>query len=72
MSFQKEYVRSMKLAAQLMLQGFRLLGVEQDKKNNKFDVYVFRSTPELTKAIFGFIEQNGGNKNGINIRNSNC
>lgn len=71
MKFKKEYVRSMKLAAQLMLQGFRLLGVEQDKKNNKFDVYVFRSTPELTKAIFDFIKQNGGNKNGIDIRNSN-
>lgn len=54
---QYEYVKSMKLAAQLMLLGFRILDIQPNKKNPKFDVYCFRQTPELTKAIFQLIEK---------------
>lgn len=70
-SIHYEYVKSMKLAALLMLQGFRILKIKKDKYNPEFDVYCFRQTRELTEAIFNYIEkENGGNKNGIN--NYNC
>lgn len=65
-----EYVKSMKLAALLMLQGFRILGIKKDKFNPSFDVYCFRQTDELTKAIFSYINKENGeqkydtNKNG--------
>ena len=52
-----EYVKSMKLAAKLMLLGFRILEIQPNKQNPKFDVYCFRQTPELTKAIFQLIEK---------------
>lgn len=70
-SIHYEYIRSMKTAAQLMLKGFRLLAIQPSKKNPEFDVYCFRQTPELTKALFKLIDlQNGGNKNGNNISTS--
>lgn len=56
-SIHYEYVKSMKLAAQLMLLGFRILEIKPNKKNPKFDVYCFRQTEELTKAIFQLIEK---------------
>ena len=63
-----EYVKSMKLAALLMLQGFRILGVQKDKHNPRFDVYCFRQTEELTKAILSFANKKNGGKNyGSNI-----
>ena len=64
-----EYVRSMKTAALLMLKGFRLLEIQPSKKNSFFDVYCFRQTPELTKALFEIIEQQnkGEFEDGINI-----
>lgn len=71
MSIQKEYVRSMKLAAYLMLDGFRILGVEKDKKNNNYDVYVFKNTPALTKAIFKYINSRNGDKYDINQNSNN-
>lgn len=52
-----EYVKSMKLAAQLMLLGFRILDIQPNKSNPEFDVYCFRQTKELTKAIFQLIEK---------------
>lgn len=55
-----EYVKSMKLAAILMLQGFRILSVRKDKYNPSFDVYCFRQTKELTKAIFSYINHENG------------
>lgn len=70
MEFKKEYVKSMKLAAHLMLAGFRILEVRKDRFNPSFDVYVFKSSEELTKEMMKFIEENGGNKNGI--INKNC
>lgn len=66
-----EYVRSMKTAALLMLRGFRLLEIQPSKRNPYFDVYCFRQTSDLTKALFEIIEhQNGGNINGID--NQKC
>lgn len=71
MSVQKEYIHSMKLAALLMLQGFRILGIEQDKKNNDYDVYVFKHTPELTKVMMNYIHNKNGDNYGINNTTSN-
>ena len=66
-----EYVKSMKLAAKLMLKGFRILKIQPDKYKPEFDVYCFRQTRELTKAIFDIIEsENGGNNNGVD--NKEC
>ena len=62
-SVQYEYVRSMKTAALLMLQGFRLLEIQPSQKNPEFDVYCFRQTHKLTQALLKLIQnQNGGNK----------
>lgn len=70
MEFKKEYVKSMKLAAYLMLAGFRILEVRKDRFNPSFDVYVFKSSDELTKEMMKIIEENGGKINGDN--NKNC
>lgn len=73
MSIQKEYVRSMKLAAKLMLKGFRIISVEPDKNNIGYDVYVFKKTPELTEAILTYINnsKNGGKYGSNNSRSNN-
>lgn len=69
MEFKKEYVKSMKLAAYLMLAGFRILEVRKDRFNPSFDVYVFKSSDKLTKEMMKIIEENGGKINGDNNRN---
>ena len=68
MSFQKEYVRSMKMAANLMLQGFRILAVEKDKKNDNYDVYIFKHTPAITKAMLNYIERSEDKDGSYNKR----
>ena len=52
-----EYVHSMRMAAELMLKGFRIIDIQKNHKNPKFDVYCFHQTPELTQAIFQLIEK---------------
>lgn len=71
---QYEYVRSMKTAALLMLQGFRLMEIQPSKKNPDFDVYCFRQTHKLTQALLKLIDnQNGEIKNECNITaNDTC
>lgn len=70
MEFKKEYVKSMKLAAHLMLAGFRILEVRKDRFNPSFDVYMFKSSEELTKEMIKLIEENGEIKNGDNNKRS--
>lgn len=66
-----EYIKSMKLAAYLMLQGFRILDIQKDKSKPEFDVYCFRQTKELTNAVFKYISnKNGGNINGAYNKDS--
>ena len=66
-----EYIKSMKLAALLMLDGFRILDIQKDKYKPEFDVYCFRQTKELTNAILKHIDsKNGGNN--VNYISTNC
>lgn len=67
----KEYVKSMRLAGMLMMQGFKLYEVQKDKDNPNFDVYVFRGSDELTGAMMKIINGKiGGEKDGINNERS--
>lgn len=51
-----EYVRSLRLAGYLMLNGFRILKVEPNyKMKNKKDVYVFKKSEELSKCMLEYI-----------------
>jgi hypothetical protein len=67
-----EYVRSLKLAGYLMMNGFRLLRVEPNyKTRNKKDVYVFLQSEKLSEYILKYIESTKENKeNGIIINRS--
>lgn len=50
-----EYVRSLRLAGFCMLNGFRLLRIEQNKINKNKDVYVFKQSEELSECILKYI-----------------
>ena len=67
-----EYVKSMRLAGTLMMNGFKIYGIQKDKYNSNYDVYLFRGSDELSRAIMKFIDgENGGNKNGDYNKNCN-
>ena len=51
-----EYVKSLKLAGYLMMNGFRILHVEPNVKFKDKDVYVFKQSDKLSDYIFKYIE----------------
>ena len=51
-----EYVKSLRLAGQLMQNGFRILRVEPNVNFKSKDVYVFEQSDELTKYILEYID----------------
>lgn len=66
-----EYVRSLKLAGHLMMNGFRILSVQPNyKMKNKKDVYVFKKSEELSECILTYISTKENDKNGIDKQDS--
>ena len=63
MEIKYEYVKSMKLAGELMKRGFRILQVRKDKFNPAFDVYVFKKSDELCDTMVSIINEVGGKDN---------
>lgn len=50
-----EYVKSLKLAGYLMMNGFRILRVEPNVNFKRKDVYVFEQSDRLSNCIFEYI-----------------
>ena len=68
----KEYVKSMRLAGALMMQGHKIYEIQKDKDNPSFDVYVFRYSDELNSDMVKLINGNiGGNRDDKGKRSRN-
>lgn len=52
-----EYVRSLRLAGYLMMNGFRILDIHHNLKIKGKDVYVFKQTETLQKCILDYISK---------------
>lgn len=50
----KKAIFSQRLAGYLMMQGFVLLGMSEDKKKGHKNIFFFNDTPELHKAIWAY------------------
>lgn len=51
-----EYVKSLRLAGFLMMNGFRILRINHNLKVRGKDIYVFEQTEALKNKIFEYIE----------------
>lgn len=51
-----EYVKSLRLAGFLMMNGFRILDVHHNLKIKGKDVYVFKQSEMLSEKIFEYIK----------------
>lgn len=63
-----EYVKSLKLAGYLMMNGFRILRINHNLKVKGKDIYVFEQSDRLSDCIFEYInkrtkEKKYGNNN---------
>lgn len=66
-----EYVKSLKLAGYLMMNGFRILRINHNLKVKGKDVYIFEQSDKLSDCIFDYINKRTKEKNyGINKQNS--
>lgn len=52
-----EYVKSLRLAGFLMMNGFRILRINHNLKVNGKDVYVFEQSEALKNCIFDYINK---------------
>lgn len=52
-----EYVKSLRLAGFLMMNGFRILNIHHNLKVNGKDVYVFEQSDKLSEKIFEYIKR---------------
>lgn len=52
-----EYIKSLRLAGYLMMNGFRILRINHNLKVTGKDVYVFEQTEKLKKCIFDYIDK---------------
>lgn len=52
-----EYIKSLRLAGYLMMNGFRILRINHNLKVIDKDVYVFEQTEKLKKCIFDYIDK---------------
>lgn len=50
--------RKMRLCSYLLSKGFEYIEKRKDKFNKKYDVWIFKSTPELFKTIEEYYEIN--------------
>lgn len=51
-----EYVKSLRLAGFLMMNGFRILKIHHNLKFKGKDVYVFEQNEKLSEKIFEYIK----------------
>lgn len=51
-----EYVKSLRLAGYLMMNGFRILRINHNLKVKGKDVYVFEQSDKLSDCIFEYID----------------
>lgn len=47
----KKFIKTQRLAGYLMLNGFVLLKMDKDKKNKKYDIYIFKNKTGIEDAI---------------------
>ena len=47
----KKFIKTQRLAGYLMLNGFVLLKMDKDKKNKKYDIYIFKNEMGIEDAI---------------------
>lgn len=47
----KKFIKTQRLAGYLMLNGFVLLKMDKDKKNKKYDIYIFKNETGIEDAI---------------------
>lgn len=52
-----EYVKSLKLAGYLMMNGFKILRINHNLKVKGKDVYVFKQSDKLSDCIFTYINK---------------
>ena len=52
-----EYIKSLRLAGYLMMNGFRIIRINHNLKVNGKDVYVFEQTELLKKYILDYINK---------------
>lgn len=62
-----EYVKSLRLAGWLMLNGFRILRINHNLEVKGKDVYVFEQSNKLSDCIFEYINRRTKEKNYGNI-----
>ena len=66
-----EYVKSLRLAGWLMLNGFRILRINHNLEVKGKDVYVFEQSENLSDCIFEYInKRTKENKSGDNYKRS--
>ena len=58
-----EYVKSLRLAGWLMLNGFRILRINHNLEVKGKDVYVFEQSDKLSDCIFEYINRRTKEKN---------
>lgn len=52
-----EYIKSLKLAGYLMMNGFRILRINHNLKVKGKDIYVFEQSDKLSDCIFEYIDK---------------
>lgn len=58
-----EYIKSLRLAGWLMLNGFRILRINHNLKVRGKDVYIFEQSEQLSDCIFEYINKRTEEKN---------
>lgn len=68
-----EYVKSLRLAGWLMMNGFRILRINHNLKVQGKDIYVFEQSEKLSDCIFEYINKRTKEKyyGNFNKRSSN-
>ena len=66
-----EYVKSLRLAGWLMLNGFRILRINHNLKVEGKDIYVFEQSEKLSDYIFEYINKRTKENNNHGVSNKN-
>lgn len=66
-----EYVKSLRLAGWLMLNGFRILRINHNLEVQGKDVYVFEQSEKLSDCIFEYINKRTKENNYGNYKQNN-
>lgn len=65
-----EYVKSLKLAGYLMMNGFRILRINHNLDVKGKDVYVFEQSDKLSDCIFKYIDSRTKEKENVDDKRS--